>query len=371
MKTSTDTINKMCNKSQIILLQEHWLYPDELQLISQLNPNFSGFGISSMCLDDKFITGRPHGGIGILWEKSLSQSTNIIKYEDTRILGLEIKCNNAILLFLCVYLPYECDMFYDDYIFYLNKIKIIIESANTPYVYVLGDFNADIQSDSVFGSELVEFCNLNKLDFIDRIILPSSSFTFISQAHGTTSWLDHCITTAAGRSLISNAFITDNVICSDHFPLSVNIECSIDLTYDYNFQMKHVNLPQWRTANDLDKNAYTICTNEKLSNIKIPINALLCKESNCTIHCKDIDIFYNNIVAALKTSGTECIPMSHTDKNSSFRPVAGWNEYVKEHYSIAQDALWWWKYHNKPNNGAIYHNMRSSKSRFKYALRSV
>ena len=371
MKTSTDTINKMCNESQIILLQEHWLYPDELQLISQLNPNFSGFGISSMCLDDKFITGRPHGGIGILWEKSLSQSTNIIKYEDTRILGLEIECNNAILLFLCVYLPYECDMFYDDYIFYLNKIKIIIESANTPYVYVLGDFNADIQSDSVFGSELVEFCNLNKLDFIDRIILPSSSFTFISQAHGTTSWLDHCITTAAGRSLISNAFITDNVICSDHFPLSINIECSIDLTYDYNFQMKHVNLPQWRTANDLDKNAYTICTNEKLSNIKIPINALLCKESNCTIHCKDIDIFYNNIVAALKTSGTECIPMSHTDKNSSFRTVAGWNEYVKEHYSIAQDALWLWKYHNKPNNGAIYHNMRSSKSIFKYALRSV
>ena len=28
--------------------------------------------------------------------------------------------------------------------------------------------------------------------------------------------------------------------------------------------MKHVNLPQWRTANDLDKNAYTNCTNEKI-----------------------------------------------------------------------------------------------------------
>ena len=77
--------------------------------------------------------------------------------------------------------------------FYLNEIKIIIESVNTPYVYVLGDFNADIQSDSVFGSELVEFCTLNKLDFIDRITLPSSSFTFISQAHGTTSWLDHIV----------------------------------------------------------------------------------------------------------------------------------------------------------------------------------
>ena len=48
-------------------------------------------------------------------------------------------------------------MFYDDYIFYLNKIKTIVESANIPYVFVLGDFNADIQSDSVFGSELIEF----------------------------------------------------------------------------------------------------------------------------------------------------------------------------------------------------------------------
>ena len=58
-------------------------------------------------------------------------------------------------------------------------------------------------------------------------------------------------------------------------------------------------------------------------------------------------------------------------KNSSFRPIAGWNGYVQEHYSIAQDALLWWKFHNKPTNGAIYHNMRSSKSRFKYALRAV
>ena len=42
MKTSTDTINKLCKESQIVLLQEHRLYPDELSLISQLNPKFLG-----------------------------------------------------------------------------------------------------------------------------------------------------------------------------------------------------------------------------------------------------------------------------------------------------------------------------------------
>ena len=72
MKTSTDIINKLCNESQIVLLQEHWLYPDELLLISQLNPNFSGFGLSSICLDDKLITGHPYGGVGIIWQKSFS-----------------------------------------------------------------------------------------------------------------------------------------------------------------------------------------------------------------------------------------------------------------------------------------------------------
>ena len=49
--------------------------------------------------------------------------------------------------------------------------------------------------------------------------------------------------------------------------------------------------------------------------MSVPINGLLCKESICTIHCKDIDTFYSNIVAALTTSGTECIPMSSAEKN--------------------------------------------------------
>ena len=83
-------------------------------------------------------------------------------------------------------------MFYDDYNCYLNNIKTIIESAYSPYVLVLDDFNEDIQSDPVFGSELIKFCHHNQLDFIDKSILPSSSFTFINHAHGTTSWLDHC-----------------------------------------------------------------------------------------------------------------------------------------------------------------------------------
>ena len=37
-------------------------------------------------------------------------------------------------------------------------------------------------------------------------------------------------------------------------------------------------------------------------------------------HCEDIGVFYNDIILALKTSGTNCTPMSKSDKTSTFRP---------------------------------------------------
>ena len=67
-----------------------------------------------------------------------------------------------------------------------------------------------------------------------------------------------------------------------------------------------------------------------------------------------------------------CIPSS---KNSSknftkkFVPVPGWNDYVKEQHNIAINAFKWWNLNNKPLNGFIYHEMRTSRARFKYALR--
>ena len=61
----------------------------------------------------------------------------------------------------------------------------------------MGDYNANIKSESVFGSVLIEFCDLNNLCFIDKSSLFPDCYTFISQAHHTctTSWLDHCIST--------------------------------------------------------------------------------------------------------------------------------------------------------------------------------
>ena len=57
-----------------------------------------------------------------MWKKSLSNSIKIMQFDDSRILGIELQSNNFTLLFLTVYLPYECDKF-NDYCFYLSKLQ--------------------------------------------------------------------------------------------------------------------------------------------------------------------------------------------------------------------------------------------------------
>ena len=111
-------------------------------------------------------------------------------------------------------MPYECNEFYDDFCFYLDKVKCIIESANTPYVFVMGDFNADIKCSSIFGSELIEFCNMKDLCFFLLTNLCFyDTFTYVSQSYNPMSWLDRCITTGAGKSIVSNMYIVDNIVC--------------------------------------------------------------------------------------------------------------------------------------------------------------
>ena len=88
---------------------------------------------------------------------------------------------------------------------------------------MIGDFNANLKTDSRFGKELLRFCNVHSLSISDKMLLPSDTFTIISSSHGTTSWLDHILTTTSGHSIIRDLFILTDFITSDHLPISFSI----------------------------------------------------------------------------------------------------------------------------------------------------
>ena len=111
VKTSSDIIKELCGLSDMIFLQELWLYPDELTYLSNLSSDFCSYSLSSMTLDDKLILDRPHGGIGIMWRKALEHGAKIVKFDDKRILGLELKTNDCILLFYVSIYPMNVTCF--------------------------------------------------------------------------------------------------------------------------------------------------------------------------------------------------------------------------------------------------------------------
>ena len=45
----------------------------------------------------------------------------------------------------------------------------------------------------------------------------------MSQAHGSVSGLDHCVTTTTGKTLISDIKILKEFVSSDHIPLCINL----------------------------------------------------------------------------------------------------------------------------------------------------
>ena len=82
-----------------------------------------------------------------------------------------------------------------------------------------------------------------------------------------------------------------------------------------------------------------------------------------------MDLFYCNIINTLNNCTKRCIPVLKLHENNY---IAGWNEHMSvtiitfRALSLNDGCL---LSNNRPRHGSIYHAMRSSRARFKYALR--
>ena len=155
---------------------------------------------------------RPYGGIGVLWKKSLGEKCNIVYLDDTRLMAMEVKMDDKSILLINVYMPFDALEKKDEFLQSVGKIDMLVESYNSPYMFVLGDFNLNLEADDIgvinsqFGKLLNNHCREENLVIADCELLGKDSFTFVSHAHNTTSWLDYVITISTGVSLGLNIF---------------------------------------------------------------------------------------------------------------------------------------------------------------------
>ena len=62
IKSSLNVLQDLCNKADILLLQETWLYDFYLHMLNSIHEDFYGFGLSAVDTAAGLLVGRPHSG---------------------------------------------------------------------------------------------------------------------------------------------------------------------------------------------------------------------------------------------------------------------------------------------------------------------
>ena len=268
-------------------------------------------------------------------------------------------------------MPYCSSDNYEEFIAYLAKTNFFIESANTPTVMAIGDFNADLSRDQRFGKELLHFTDKEGLLLSDFMYLPhQTTYTFFTDAHDTTSWLDHVVSTHSAHQLIQSMSVNYAAVTSDHLPLSMSVLMPVEDMQNVPHQENTRNPAKqikWDTLSEHDIEQYRAKTKETLSRVIFNHDLALCDSVKCSdpVHICGIDRLYKDIIAALEEASEDLV---QTRSTSQFQ-IPGWAVMCKDAHLAARETFLLWRQQGSPKDGEVFHDMRRLRAHFMLSLR--
>lgn len=365
---SVDYVRLLCQTSDIIALQETWLLPHDIPFLSSIDPQFDFVGKSAVDTSSGILRGRPYGGVAILWRKSAYENVSFVQCKSVRLVAIKITVSGKSLLVFSVYMPTESMDNLGEFVECLSEIHAVIESSGVDAVYILGDFNA--QPNSLFGNELLSFSAEVQWRCADVCLLggESDTYTYVSDAHGSTSWLDHCVVTDAAWNTIRDASVLYDVSWSDHFPLIVMCDLNL-LRPKVAPGLPKCNKVTWGDRDLQQTELYSNYCNDLLKNLDFPLEFTECSKSRCRIkeHETILDNMYAEIVHILCEGA-----ISSNCKNGIQRKkryITGWNKHVKDAHGQARLDFQTWTLFGRPKNGDLYEKMVESRRVFKSKLK--
>ena len=361
------------SSTDIICLQETWLTKQDLGSLNSLHNDYIGFGAATVDRCDGPIYGHPPGGVAILWRTDLSPQVETLSFDIDWLCGIKLVADSRIVIILCVYMPcYGNGPDREDlYLANLGTLLSIIEDLRTTSVYIIGDWNADISSSvNSFGALMSNFCDDSGLICSSQLLLPRSSFTYVSDSWNTTSWLDHCVSTQDAHDCISDMSILYNLSGDDHIPVLMEISWSgVPATSTLNND-PFVDKIDWTRLTSENIQSYTDLTDSLLSELNTNSDCLSCHDPSCSdnTHIEYLTTLYDYIVKALKSASQQVFDRV---TSGTFRCQPGWSDYVSDYYDASREAFLLWASNGKPRQGDLFESMKMTKARFKYALRFI
>jgi len=287
-----EDLTKM-NCPDIVLLQEHWLTPDNICKFDRYFPNYFSFGRSAMLnsVQAGMLRGRPFGGVITLVNNNLRNYTESVKCDDRYAI---IKVGD--LLLVNIYLPCSGT---NDRLAICEDIFLEIGACCERFpgcqVIVAGDFNCNLDNNDVIAQSVNSFMAEWSLVRCDQIYPNSGLFTYVNPALDHYSYIDFILVSKSER--VTNFEILDpDINFSDHLPLFVSLECfvnKLDRASGVTLAAPKQLFPRWDRA---DLGGYYKYTGDHLAPFIAKIDELILNDDH-TSSC--IDELYVSIVSIL------------------------------------------------------------------------
>jgi exonuclease III len=367
VKSSIDEVYQLCASHSFVFLQEHWLLPNELSMLSAIHPDFIAFSHSSVDLSNGILVGRSFGGTAVLFRKQLASAIRTVPTHDPRITALLFDSSIGPILLACVYMPtdYQDEDSLVNYMHVCGELQSVITECSAIHTILIGDFNC--HSESRFFSNFTHLLNDHSLVASDIKRLTPDSITYLSDSGCNSSWIDHILCSNIVDSLILDIRVLLDFISSDHKPLSVLFMSSLSArTSDSACQRSNIEdsaksayKPKvthcWNMVNEDILTQFSSCLDDCLCDVVVPANLLSCCDSQCVSnnHITSIDTYFSDIQCKIQQTLDLTIPTRVCNYASDYI-IPGWNEIVQEKHAAARLAFREWVHFGKPKFGIFF-----------------
>ena len=378
---SKDFLNSRCESEDyaIFAVQEHWLKPafrknKGVNQLRSVHPKYDGFGTSAMkqSLSSNVIKGRPYGGTGFIFSKSLNYAVTCqTHYKHDRVTVMKLTTVDSVILIINAYLPFydtrnleqqiQC---YHETIGYIDYIM----SSNSNCKFILAmDMNCNMFDLShpytpIVRDLMTKFGLISAFD-LDPDFDFSTSYTRCDVKNRSYTLIDGILISNSLSDTVNDIKIShygDNN--SDHSPveLKMNVDCctSIPTTKKYSSYIP------WNSLNETEILNYEKCMELNLDQINIP-QSVLHGNSACTCHdhCFSLESYYKDILNAIVQADLTLPRKQHGAAQSFWSPELS----DLKHKSIEACELW--KVAGCPRSGNIFLEKNRAHLEYKSAIR--
>ena len=150
----------------ILAIQEHWLYPESLNMLNSVHHNYNSWGRCSSSLDLNSVWRRGKGGVAFCWNSKLDQYIETLdSIGNDSVIGIKLRQADGSFLFLIsVYFPCSNapSALYRETVDCLEDVLNQINDHGK--IIILGDFNCHIGMNG--GPRSLAHVNARGVEFI-------------------------------------------------------------------------------------------------------------------------------------------------------------------------------------------------------------